>query len=119
MHTAYSQTQPHSLAYLGSLRFLKVANDWKVNARKESIVNDCVILPAVASATHIIIGFLDELGALVEIESGTNNVVKLKAILFKDTTDALGLNPKECRKNDVKASSKDSNKRGTSISSIS
>lgn len=109
-HSSYIVT-----TYLWSLGFLEIANDGKVHGRKESIIDDFVILPTIASATDVIVGFLDELGTFFEVQSLALNIVKFKGILFKDTTDSLGLDPQECGKNDVKATSKNANQRRRTI----
>ena len=84
-----------------------------------TIVYDFVVLPAIARATDVVIGFANQLGTIVQVETRSLDVIKLKGILFKDTTHTRRLDPQQGSKENVKASSENANERGSAIDCIS
>ena len=112
------QFQKCILSYLWRFCLLEVANDGKVKRREEAVVGDCVILPPVDGTRHIVVGFLFESGTSLQIKLGTLDVVKLEAVLFKDTSDPACLNPKQGGKEHVEDATTHTNERGTTICSI-
>jgi hypothetical protein len=97
------------VAYLGCLCFLKIANDWKFLAGKETVIDDGIVLPTIGVTHDVVVGFLLQPGSLFKVERWPLDIVKLKAILLKDTTNATGLDPKEGSKEDVEGAACDSN----------
>jgi hypothetical protein len=84
-----------------------------------TIVYDFVVLPAITRATDVVIGFANQLGTIVQVETRSLDVVEFKAVLFKDTTHTRRLDPQQGSKENVKASSENANERGSAIDSIS
>lgn len=66
-----------------SLGFLEVNDHGIIQARKESVVDDCFVLPAVDCPRNKVAGLADELGSFFEIELRSFNVVKLKGVLLE------------------------------------
>lgn len=81
-------------------------------------VNNSVVLPAIARATHVVIGFTNQLGTFFQVETRSLDVVEFKAIFFKDTAHTRGLDPEQGCKENVKASSENANERRSPINSI-
>ena len=100
----------------GGFGFFEIANHGEVLRGKESIVDDGIVFPTVASARHIIIGLSYKLclAALV-VKTRAPDIVELEGILFKDTSNARGLNPQKSGKKNMKTTSKNSNQRWGTI----
>lgn len=102
----------------GCFGFLEIANDWKLFRREESIVYDSIVLPAVGGASHIVIWLSFQPSAVIEIQMRSLDIVELEAVLLKDTSDATSLHPKQSCKEEVKASTHDSNQGRAAIGHV-
>ena len=102
----------------GCLGFLEVANHREFFRRKEAIVDNGIVLPAIDGTRHVIVRLALEPRTLLQIEMRSLDVVEFKAVFFKDATDSKSLDPKEGGKEDMKATSHDSDQRWTSIKRV-
>ena len=105
--------KPLAPLFLGSFGFLEVTNDRELETGKEPVVDNLVVSPAIARARDVVVGLSLQMSALVQVEcSRPLDVVKLKAVLFKDTADTERLDPQQSGKENVEATSGNANQRG-------
>ena len=95
--------------------FLEITNDWEFQRGEKAIVDDFVVFPTIRCARDIIRGFGLQPSALVQIKVWTFNVVKLKSILLKDTTDTTCLDPEKSGKEQMETATGNSNERGARL----
>ena len=103
---------------LGRFRLLEVANHRKLETGEEAIVDDRIVFPAIRGIGNVIVGLVLEASSLVEIEVGSLDVVELKSILLKDTTNPTSLNPQQGSKENVEATTGDTNQRRRAIRKV-
>jgi hypothetical protein len=103
--------KPLAPLFLGRFGLFEVTNDRKLHGRKKAVIGNLVVLPTIHRTRNVIVGLSFEPGAIVQIEARAFDVVELKGILFKDTTDTTCLDPQQGGKEEVEGASGNANQR--------
>jgi hypothetical protein len=103
--------EPTAPFLLGSLRLFEIDDDWIIQARKKSVVDDRIIFPSVDRPSDIVVRLLNKLGSFLQVESRALDVVKLKVVLLKNQADASCLHPQKGREEKMENCTRYSNHR--------
>jgi hypothetical protein len=110
--------EPFAPLLLGGLGLFEVDDHGEIQARKERVVCDGVVIPLVDRTGDIVVRLLDQRGSLLKIKSRAFKVVKLKVVLLEDQADTSCLYPQKGCKKKVEKPTAYANQRERSVAVV-